>query len=78
MIDMTGLEPKHKLKCIQCGKISEHILMNPKAWSGWMIAPEEECPDCIARDLKAKGFEIRVGRMSGKVIYWLANVGDQA
>jgi hypothetical protein len=77
-LDPLDTQPKYKLQCHTCGKISEHIQMNPKAWSGWSIVPVEECPECIKKALRAKGFEIQVGQMNGKVIYWLAKVGDQA
>jgi hypothetical protein len=71
---MTGI-----LRCTRpdCNNFSENIDLNPKAWSGWVIAPSNEiaCPDCIAKELRAKGFEIRLGNDGGKRFVYLHFLG---
>lgn len=61
------------LRCTRCNHLSGDVSTNPKAWSGWTIAPKEKilCPSCIDKDLAAKGFEIRLGHEGGKYFSYL-------
>lgn len=65
------------LECTVCHTRSGDITTNPKGWNGWMIAPIgcEVCPQCIEKDLKAKGFEIRIGQQSGRKFIYLHYAG---
>jgi ribosomal protein L40E len=68
------------IKCRQCGALSENPDINPKAWNGWTIAPRDAitCPACVAKALREKGFEIRLGQENGKKFVYLHFTGVQA
>jgi hypothetical protein len=56
------------LSCTKCSNKSKDIQNNPKAWDGWQIVPPAVCPQCIERDLAAKGFKIVRSISNGKRI----------